>query len=289
MPAATAPREGVECYRGASFYSLSADCSTSALPMSTFVHLIADYGPADPAFSEVVHRLTAELRDVRVQSTAVPPFSTVATGFWIAQLGLYNPAFDGLFVYSNTAPRTAASTPDRPDVGGELCYLELDTGVPVVAVDAGYNLSFVADRARTFREVTLPDETGQFRSRDVFPERVAELATGNLDALGPERSVERVPEPPDSVVCHVDGYGNVKTSIRASTFSPAGETVRVELDGAERTATVADGVSGVDEGSLGVVPGSAGGDDPFVELFLRGGSAAAAFDDPRPGDELTIR
>lgn len=257
--------------------------------MSTFVHLIADYGPADPAFSEVVHRLTAELRDVRVQSTEVPPFSTVATGFWIAQLGLHNPAFDDLLLYSNTAPRTAESTPDRPDEGGGLCYLELDNGVPVVAVDAGYNLSYVIDRARAFREVTLPDETGQFRSRDVFPRRVAEVAKGDLDALGAERSVESVPEPPESVVCHVDGYGNVKTSIRASEFSPVGEQVRVELDGTERTATVADGVSGVDEGSLGVIPGSAGGDDPFVELFLRGGSAAAAFDHPRPGAELRIR
>ena len=74
--------------------------------MRPFIHLVADYGDADPAFSEVVHRLTYEDPSITVQTTAVPPFSTVATGFWIEQLGLHNPAFDDLLVYSNTAPRT---------------------------------------------------------------------------------------------------------------------------------------------------------------------------------------
>ncbi|WP_336338028.1 SAM hydrolase/SAM-dependent halogenase family protein [Haloarcula brevis] len=257
--------------------------------MSTFVHLVADYGPADPAFSEVVHRLTAADPTMTVQSTAVRPFSTVATGFWLAQLGVHNPSFDDLLIYSNTAPRTAETTPERADTGGPLCYLELDTGVPVVAVDAGYNLSFVADHATTVREVELPADTGQFRSRDLFPRRVAELANGDRSSLGAERSLADVPAPPESVVCHVDGYGNVKTSIRASAFDPERDTVTVELNGESRDAVVRDAVSEVPEGTLAVVPGSAGGEDPYQELFLRGGSAASAFGRPEPGDELTVR
>lgn len=257
--------------------------------MSTFVHLIADYGPSDPAFSEVVHRLTAADPTITVQSTEVQPFSTVATGFWIAQLGVHNPAFDDLLIYSNTAPRTKASTPERADTGGPLCYLELDTGVPVVAVDAGYNLSFIADRATTFRETELPADTGQFRSRDVFPRRVAEIASGNHSSLGAERPPDDVPAPPESVVCHVDGYGNVKTGIRQSAFSPGSESVVVELNGESRDVVVKDAVSDVPEGALATVPGSAGGGDPYQELFLRGGSAADAFGEPDPGDELTVR
>ena len=146
--------------------------------MSPFVHLIADYGESDPAFSEVVHRLTYHERDIDVQTTEVPPFSTVATGFWIEQLGLHNSAFDDLLVYSNTAPRTEESTPARPDEGGRLCYLELDNGVPVVAVDAGYNLAFVRDHVREFRVIETDHSGGQFRSRDTFPEYVVDLATG---------------------------------------------------------------------------------------------------------------
>jgi S-adenosylmethionine hydrolase len=256
--------------------------------MSTFVHLVADYGPADPAFSEVVHRLTAADPTMTVQSTEVQPFSTVATGFWIAQLGIHNPSFDDLLIYSNTAPRTTESTPERADTGGALCYLELDNGVPVVAVDAGYNLSFIADHATTFREIELPANTGQFRSRDVFPRRVAEIANGNRSSLGAERSLDDVPAPPESVVCHVDGYGNVKTSIRTSEVEPASDTVAVELNGESREVVVRDAVSDVPEGSLAIVPGSAGGGDPYQELFLRGGSAASAFGTPEPGDDLSI-
>lgn len=255
--------------------------------MTSFVHLVADYGKSDPAFSEVVHRLRAAAPDVTVQPTAVPPFSTVATGFWIAQLGLHNPPFDGLAVYSNTAPRIEDAETGRSGDGGDLCYLELETGVPVVAVDTGYNLSFVRDRVETFREVEVPDDDSQFRSRDHFPERVAALLAGDDSALGAERSPEDVPEKPDAAVCHVDGYGNVKTSIRASEFDDA-DAVTVTLNGQRHETTYRDTVSAVDQDALGLVPGSAGGEDPFLELFVRGGSAAERFDEPEPGDELTI-
>lgn len=256
--------------------------------MSPFIHLVADYGKSDPAFSEVVHRLLAEDPDVRVQATAVPPLSTVATGFWIEQLGLHNPAFEDLFIYSNTAPRTEDAGPQRADEGGQLCYFTLETGVPVVAVDAGYNLSFVRDRIHEFWEIETPTTGTQFRSRDHFPKRVAELANGNMDALGTSRSLEEIPPKPESTVCHVDGYGNIKTSINASEFDLDTDTVTVELNTITTEVSIRDTVSEVEEGTVGLVPGSAGGDDPYMELFLRGGSAAAEFDQPQPGNDITI-
>lgn len=255
--------------------------------MSTFVHFVADYGKSDPAFSEVVHRLHAELDDVQIQSTAVPPLSTVATGFWIEQLTLHNPAFDDLLLYSNTAPRATADAQQETG-GGDLCYLRLTNGVPVVAVDAGYNLSFVRDHVEEFRTVEIPDGGSQFRSRDYFPQRVAEIAAGDRSSLGSTRSTADIPAKPASVVCHVDGYGNVKTSIRASAFDFEGEEVRVTVGGETTTVAVTDTVSDIEAGALGIVPGSAGGADPYMELFLRGGSAATHFDDPRPGDEVSI-
>ena len=254
-----------------------------------FIHLIADYGTGDPAFSEVVHRLKHELPDAEVLPTAVEPLSTVATGFWIEQLGMHNPPFEGLFIYSNTAPRSDDVGPRRDNEGGALCYAELENGVPVVAVDIGYNFSFVTGDIREFRAIDVPTSGSQFRSRDFFPKRVGELARGGRDALGEARSVEDVPEPPDSVVCHVDGYGNVKTSIRASAFEPTGEQVTVDLNGRSRAVTVKENVFEVSEGTIAIAPGSAGGDDPYVELFFRGDSAADAFGKPSPGDALTIR
>ncbi|MBX0298297.1 SAM hydroxide adenosyltransferase [Haloarcula nitratireducens] len=257
--------------------------------MSAFIHLIADYGQSDPAFSEVVHRLKYEDQTIDVQTTAVPPFSTVATGFWIAQLALHNPVFDELLVYSNTAPRTEATTPDQADEGGDLCYLELENGVPVVAVDAGYNLSFVRDRIQEYRVIELPATGGQFRSRDVFPTRVVELANGNRQSLGPARSPQTIPSVPDQTVCHVDGYGNIKTSIRASSLDQYSERPTLSINAETKTVTIGEGVADVAEGELGFIPGSAGGSDPYAELFLRGGSAAAAFDHPQPGDSIQFQ
>lgn len=53
-----------------------------------FINLIADYGSGDPAFAEVAQRLLMVLPQAQLNLISVPPFSTLATGFWIAQLGL---------------------------------------------------------------------------------------------------------------------------------------------------------------------------------------------------------
>ncbi len=83
-----------------------------------------------------------------------------------------------------------------------------------------------------------------------------------------------MPAPPESVVCHVDGYGNVKTSIRHSAFTPESDAVTVELNGESVRPSSGTAVSTFRNGRS-IVPGSAGGDDPYQELFLRGGSAAS--------------
>ena len=51
------------------------------------VHIVADYGPGDLAFAEVVQRIKLHLPDAEPVLTSVPPFSTLAAGFCIAQLG----------------------------------------------------------------------------------------------------------------------------------------------------------------------------------------------------------
>ena len=256
--------------------------------MNPFIHLIADYGAGDPSFSEVVQRLKYEDPSITVNKTPVAPFSTVATGFWIEQLGVHNPGFEGLTIYSNTAPRSDETGPRQSNEGEQLCYLELENDVPVLAVDGGYNLSFVKDRITTFRGIDAPESGSQFRSRDYFPTRVAEIASGNLDSVGEELPVEDIPAKPESVVCHVDGYGNVKTSIRASAFDTNGE-VTVEIGSHAEEVVAREAIFEADEGSLVLAPGSSGGEDPYLEVVHRGGSAAETFGHPSPGDPIELR
>ena len=103
---------------------------------------------------------------------------------------------------------------------------------------------------------------------------------------------------PESVLSSLSSFSDLNASssselsppsIRHSAFTPESDTVTVELNGESCEAVVRDAVSNVPEGSLAIVPGSAGGDDPYQELFLRGGSAASTFGTPGPGEALSIR
>ena len=68
------------------------------------VHVIADYGPGDLAFAKVSQRFAVLLPDSRIVCTPVPPFATLAAGFYVAQLGLIE-APKGTLVFHNVAPR----------------------------------------------------------------------------------------------------------------------------------------------------------------------------------------
>ncbi len=63
-----------------------------------------DYGHGDLAFAEVVQHLTSHLADAEPILTPVSAFSTLVTGFRVAQLGL-NEAPTGTLIYDNVAPR----------------------------------------------------------------------------------------------------------------------------------------------------------------------------------------
>ena len=94
----------------------------------TIIQLIADYGVGDPAFSEVIQKLTFLDRSIRVGVTSVPSFSTIATGIWISQFSTVN-AYPGLIIYSNTAPRKVFVGHKEQTDGGRLVYSKLDNGV----------------------------------------------------------------------------------------------------------------------------------------------------------------
>jgi hypothetical protein len=258
------------------------------------VHIIADYGVGDLAFAEVVQRIKLHVPDAEPVLVPVPSFATVAAGFCIAQLALHAGP-PGTIIYHNVAPRQDDPTARSANAGERLAYARLPTGVHVIGVNAGYAFSFIKDVAKELRWVRSPDEGSQFRSRDMFPQPVGDIARGVFDALGEKIDVSSVPEPPSSVLAYVDGYGNMKTTVPYSAHTVTPEShVRIRIDQEEHEATMSDGTFAVPEGKLAFAPGSSGwrlgnGEEVrWMEIFLRGGNACELFGRPPNGSAVVV-
>ena len=143
------------------------------------------------------------------------------------------------------------------------------------------------------RHVAVPAGGSQFRSRDLFPAVVAELARGDHGSLGEELDLAVIPPPPERAVTYVDGYGNLKTTW---TEAPAGvgEAVEISVEGSTAVAVVSDGTFAVRQGEMSFAPGSSGwrtdhGERRFYEVLLRGGSAAERLGRPAAGARVEVR
>lgn len=252
------------------------------------IQLIADYGNGDPAFGEVVQKLTFLDRHIRVHAMSVPAFSTVATGIWIAQFALVN-AFPGLIIFSNTAPRKVLPGFDEKTDGGRLVYTKLEDGATIIAVNSGYALSFVKDKIHALHLVNVPNIGSQFRSRDFYPDAVVAIANGDRRLIGDEISVDDLPDAPKNIIGFIDGYGNLKTTLRhgESTFG-VGTKVNITVNSITKVGVIADEAYKVSDGDISFAPGSTGGTDRFMEIWVRGGSAWELFNKPRAEEKFTI-
>src|SRR3712207_3957163 len=222
------------------------------------VHIIADYGLGDLAFAEVVQRIKLYLPDAEPILTPVPPFSTLAVGFCVAQLGL-NDAPAGTLIYHNVAPRTDEDAARHDNAGERLAFARLPTGVRVIGVHAGYAFSFVRDAAAELRWAAVPAAGSQFRSRDLFPQAAAAIALGQPDALAEELRPADIADVPPNRVTYIDGYGNVKTTIRLDASAMhAGTRVRVRIGEIEQEVVASDGSFNVEPGQVAFAPGSSG-------------------------------
>lgn len=263
---------------------------------SILVTNIADYGTGDGAFPEVAQQLLLKLPTAQIQSLSVPAFSTQATGFWTAQLGL-NPGPKERIIYHNCAPRKDNKRARKNNAGESLIYALLPNGVKVIGVNAGYTLSFIKDHVKGLRVINLPSCGSQFRSRDIFPEAIAALAQGDENLLGEALPLEKIPDIPLGEVIWIDGYGNLKTTISAHSVGlTPGSLVHIRVGNVTAEAIYADSSFAVPEGFLAFAPGSSGWPTAdgkqrlqWMELFLRGGSAWEKFNRPRIGAPITQR
>jgi hypothetical protein len=256
--------------------------------MKHFIHLIADYGTGDPAFAEVIQRLKVHLADADIFPTSVPSFSTLATGFWIGQLGLYQ-AIPDMLIYSNTAPRRDNHLPRKTNEGEPLAYARLKNGSKVIAVLAGFSFSFIKYHISEFQLVNVERHGSQFRSRDLFPEAVAQIILGNDKILGQRLDIASIPDIPSFQLAHIDGYGNLKTTIRIKGWQFTSGEVTISISGMSHQVKVADGIFSVPSKTLVIAPGSSGGDNPFQEISCRDGSAAQAFGNPPVESSIGIK
>src|SRR3954462_8773971 len=213
------------------------------------VHIIADYGQGDLAFAEVIQRIKSLLPDAEPVPIPVPPFATLAAGFCIGQLGL-NAAPAGTLVYHNVAPRQDVEDAREANAGERLAFARLATGVRVVGVNAGHAFSFVRDAAEELRWAAVPAAGSQFRSRDLFPKAAAAILLGRPDALGEALAPGDVPDVPEAAVAYVDGYGNLKTTLRARDLPPGGGAVRGRIGGRELEAVAGEGTFAVRPGQV---------------------------------------
>lgn len=259
------------------------------------LHIVADYGQGDLAFAEVVQRLKLHLPDAEPVLMSVPPFCTLAAGFCIAQLAL-NPAPPGTIIYHNIAPREDDEAARAGNAGERLTYAQMRTGARIIGVNAGHALSFIRDEAEHLRWAAAEDKGSQFRSRDVFPQTAAAIALGRSRALAEDIEPRLIPDVPPSRIAYIDGYGNVKTTIRfdGKRFR-YGTRLGIEIDGVSQEARVSDGTFEVETGQLAFAPGSSGWQTKhgeqvrWVELFLRGGNAWDQFKRPAIGARIEVK
>ncbi len=256
----------------------------------TFIQLITDYGVGDPAFGEVIQKLQMLSGGVQIFPTAVPSFNTIATGFWTHQYAMVNP-FPEMIIYTNTAPRKDNAEKRKDNEGEKLVYAQLKNGAKIVGVNAGYCFSFVKHEIKTLYAVKVANKGSQFRSRDFYPEAVIGIARGDDTFIGEKMDIKSIPEIPENRIAWVDGYGNIKTTTRQSQvegkYKP-GQPLLVSLGSMKRTAFFSDGTFSVREGELAFAPGSSGGQDRCMELFLRGLSAWKELGKPTGEESLTI-
>jgi len=261
---------------------------------SLHVQVIADYGgghTTDHAFAEVRNHFFRFDKSNKLREVTEHPvyaFSTLETGFWIAQEGLHSEHKD-LVIFSNTAPRGDISW--RGDERQSFVCGILDSGIPVFAVNAGYNLSFIKNRLKGLWEVKVPNEGTQFRSRDFYPEAVMDILYGNLDRIGTPVNFKKIPEVPEFAVASIDGYGNLKTTIKKSYLSDAvlkSKIIRVTVNGYAHFAlnTLIEGVKGRIY-DLCLVQGSSGGKQSnYLEIVRLMARACDDFRVDGPRDDL---
>jgi hypothetical protein len=252
--------------------------------MSRLVHLVADYGPADLGYAELIQRLALAVPSAVVHLTPVAHADTVAAGFCVAQLALTDGPPDRLVVHDIGSPGAAD---DR------LCAGRTRDGVWIIGPNVGWSWSFAIDELPSLCHVDVTAGGSVLRARETLPVAITHVTRRHPHAISDLVPRASIPPVPERVVAYIDDAGNVKTTI-AEAPGATGTRVEVRIGRVSARAIVS-GSQAVPEGELALAIGSSGwptrrgGRRCFLELVVGGGSAAERFSRPLPGTRVGLR
>jgi hypothetical protein len=127
--------------------------------MTRRIELVADYGPGDPAFDELVQRLEAALADVTIHPTRVAVGDTREAGRCVARLALA-PGAAGRVVVDDVAGADEAQR--------RVCAGRTGDGALVIGRDDADCWPYVADALETVCTLELPLRTSSRDRADVL-------------------------------------------------------------------------------------------------------------------------
>ncbi len=248
------------------------------------MQLVADYGPDDLAYAELLQRLALVSPGVDVHLTTVAPCDTLSAGFCVAQLAL-TPGPPGRVVAHDLG---ASADDDKLRAG---CTRD---GTWIVGPNTGWAWSFVAAWLTTLRHVDVTSRGSRLGARPGLPIAVSHVIHRHPHALRDAMPRTSVPPVPERVVAHVDAAGDITTTV-AEPPGAVGTRVRVRIGEVAARAVVVDASWALTKGELTLAAGTqswptrAGGRRSFVGLSVGGGSAAELFAQPRPGTAVDLR
>lgn len=255
--------------------------------MGQLVHLVADYGERDVAWADAVQRVAVAVPDAVVHRTPVAPTDTLAAGFCVAQLALNDGPPDRIVVH-DIAPAEGEGGDDR------FCAGRSPDGVLVVGPNVGWAWSFAVDGLHGLCHVDVPAAPNSPHARDYLAAALTHLLARHPHAVCDDVPSDSVRPVPESVIAYLDGRGNVVTTLTEPPAPPGTEVV-LRVGGTKATVTVAESLATVPAGRLGLAPGDAGWPTRegrrrrYLELTVRGGSAAQQLGDPPTGTPVVVQ
>lgn len=227
--------------------------------------------------------------------------STIHTAFLMSQVVVteeyYGQPIETV-VFQNTDARWHAQSHLEKADGAKPLIIRLKSGVYVVGPNAQYNFSLIKNKIEEVYEYTGINEEGQFHSRDLY----ARIAAHLMDYMEDEMDLEEIssniiPALEGYHVGHIDGYGNMKTTIHHEYFKEKykyGDVVKIKINEVQHNVKYVTNLFGGEKGELVIYPGSSGPkDNRYLEITRwshftgkDAGTGLHAFNNPIPGQEI---
>jgi hypothetical protein len=252
--------------------------------VSRLVQLVADYGPGELAYAELLQLLALTVPDAVVHVTTVAPSDTVAAGFCVAQLALTEGPPNRVVVHDVGSPEAG---------GGLLCAGRTRDGVWIVGRNSGCSWSFVIDELPSLCHLDVTTGGSRLCAPQALAAAITHLIRGHPHAIRDVMPRSSIPAAPSRAVAYIDAAGDIKTTLTEPPGA-VGARVQVRIGRVSGAAIITDGNANVPRGELGLATGSSGwptrsgGRRRFVELFVGGGSAAERFARPPGGTAIAL-